>query len=149
MMQITDEEYVILRGFFHETSDYRINHDMKKADNLENYICMYEEYLKVYNLSDNKVMKKFLLDLKRSLLRAKKRKKSIEDSVYEMSMPLAKTYRRCGNDTIDKWVALVSVIRVISPADIAIINAKLKPKLEENALIRVRSFEEARDKIVR
>ena len=28
MMQITDEEYVILRGFFHETSDYRINHDM-------------------------------------------------------------------------------------------------------------------------
>ena len=36
MMQITDEEYVILRGFFHETSDYRINHDMKKADNLEN-----------------------------------------------------------------------------------------------------------------
>ena len=75
MMQITDEEYVILRGFFHETSDYRINHDMKKADNLENYISMYEEYLKVYNLCDNKVMKKFLLDLKRSLLRAKKRKK--------------------------------------------------------------------------
>lgn len=149
MMQITDEEYVILRGFFHETSDYRINHDMKKADNLENYISMYEEYLKVYNLSDNKVMKKFLLDLKRSLLRAKKRKKSIEDSVYEMSMPLTKTYRRCGNDTIDKWLALVSVIRVISRADIAIINAELKPKLEENALIRVRSFEEARDKIVR
>lgn len=149
MMQITDEEYVILRGFFHETSDYRINHDMKKADNLENYISMYEKYLKVYNLSDNKVMKKFLLDLKRSLLRAKKRKKSIEDSVYEMSRPLAKTYRHCGNDVIDKWVALVSVIRIISPADIAILNAKLKPKLEENALIRVRSFEEARDKIVR
>ena len=66
-----------------------------------------------------------------------------------MSRPLAKTYRHCGNDVIDKWVALVSVIRIISPADIAILNAKLKPKLEENALIRVRSFEEARDKIVR
>ena len=147
MMQITDEEYVILRGFFHETSDYRINHDMKKADNLENYISMYEEYLKVHNLTDNKEMKKFLLDLKRSLLRAKK--KSLEDSVYEMSRPLARTYRHCGNDAIDKWVAEVSVIRIISPADIAVINKSLQPKIDANAKTRRLSFEEARDKVVR
>ena len=44
MMQITDEEYVILRGFFHETSDYRINHDMKKADNKINFKSILKTY---------------------------------------------------------------------------------------------------------
>ena len=146
MMQITDEEYVILRGFFHETSDYRINHDMKKADNLENYISMYEEYLKVHNLTDNKEMKKFLLDLKRSLLRAKK--KSLEDSVYEMSRPLARTYRHCGNDAIDKWVAAVSVTKIIDRATIVELNKAIEPKIRQNALERKLSYEEAKDKIV-
>lgn len=148
MMQITDEEYVILRGFFHETSDYRINHDMKKADNLENYISMYEEYLKVHNLTDNKEMKKFLLDLKRSLLRAKKKKKSLEDSVYEMSRPLTKTYRHCGNDVIDKWVAEVSVTKIIDRATIVELNKAIEPKIRQNALERKLSYEEAKDKIV-
>lgn len=116
-------------------------------DNKEYF--MLREFLKVSDLTDDKIMKKFLLNLKHSLLRAKKRKKSIEDSVYEMGMPLAKTNRRCGNDVIDKWVAEASVIRVISPAEFTILNAKLKPKLEENARIRRLSFEEARDKTVR
>ena len=146
-MNIDDKEYIFLRNFFHATTDYRLNHDMKKAASIEGYISMYEEYLHLNNLTDNKEMKKFLLDLKRSLLRAKK--KSLEDSVYEMSRPLARTYRHCGNDAIDKWVAEVSVIRIISPADIAVINKSLQPKIDANAKTRRLSFEEARDKVVR
>ncbi len=148
-MNIDDRKYIFLRNFFHATTDYRLNHDMKNAASIEVYISMYEEYLRLNNLADNKEMKKFLLDLKRSLLRAKKKKKSIEDSVYEMSRPLAKTYRHCGNDAIDKWVAAVSVIRIISPADIAVINKSLQPKIDANAKTRRLSFEEARDKVVR
>ena len=148
-MQINDKEYIFLRSFFHATTDYRLNHDMKSLASIEGYISMYEEYLSLNNLTDNKLMKKFLLDLKRSLLRAKKKKKSLEDSVYEMSRPLARTYRHCGNDAIDKWVAEVSVIRIISPADIVVINKSLQPKIDANAKTRRLSFEEARDKVVR
>ena len=148
-MQINDKEYIFLRSFFHATTDYRLNHDMKSLASIEGYISMYEEYLSLNNLTDNKLMKKFLLDLKRSLLRTKKHKKSIEDSVYEMSRPLARTYRHCGNDAIDKWVAEVSVIRIISPADIVVINKSLQPKIDANAKTRRLSFEEARDKVVR
>lgn len=147
-MQIDDKEYILLRNFFHVTTDYRLNHDMKKAASIEVYISMYEEYLRLNNLTDNKEMKKFLLDLKRSLLRAKKRKKSIEDSVYEMSRPLAKTYRHCGNDVIDKWVAEVSVIKIIDRATIVELNKAIEPKIRQNALERKLSYEEAKDKIV-
>ena len=147
-MNIDDREYIFLRNFFHATTDYRLNHDMKSAASIEGYISMYEEYLRLNNLADNKEMKKFLLDLKRSLLRAKKKKKSIEDSVYEMSRPLARTYRHCGNDAIDKWVAAVSVIRIIDRATIVELNKVIEPKIRQNALERKLSYEEAKDKIV-
>ena len=147
-MNIDDREYIFLRNFFHATTDYRLNHDMKNAASIEGYISMYEEYLRLNNLADNKEMKKFLLDLKRSLLRAKKKKKSIEDSVYEMSRPLARTYRHCGNDAIDKWVAAVSVIRIIDRATIVELNKVIEPKIRQNALERKLSYEEAKDKIV-
>lgn len=147
-MNIDDREYIFLRNFFHATTDYRLNHDMKNAASIEVYISMYEEYLRLNNLADNKEMKKFLLDLKRSLLRAKKKKKSIEDSVYEMSRPLARTYRHCGNDAIDKWVAAVSVIRIIDRATIVRLNKAIEPKIRQNALERKLSYEEAKDKIV-
>ena len=147
-MNIDDREYIFLRNFFHATTDYRLNHDMKNAASIEGYISMYEEYLRLNNLADNKEMKKFLLDLKRSLLRAKKRKKSIEDSVYEMSRPLTKTYRHCGNDVIDKWVAEVSVIKIIDRATIVELNKAIEPKIRQNALERKLSYEEAKDKIV-
>lgn len=147
-MNIDDKEYIFLKNFFHATTDYRLNHDMKKAASIEGYISMYEEYLRLNNLTDNKEMKKFLLDLKRSLLRAKKKKKSIEDSVYEMSRPLAKTYRHCGNDVIDKWVAEVSVIKIIDRATIVELNKAIEPKIRQNALERKLSYEEAKDKIV-
>ena len=104
--------------------------------------------MRLNNLADNKEMKKFLLDLKRSLLRAKKKKKSIEDSVYEMSRPLARTYRHCGNDAIDKWVAAVSVIKTIDRATIVRLNKAIEPKIRQNALERKLSYEEAKDKIV-
>lgn len=147
-MNIDDREYIFLRNFFHATTDYRLNHDMKNAASIEGYISMYEEYLRLNNLADNKEMKKFLLDLKRSLLRAKKKKKSIEDSVYEMSRPLARTYRHCGNDAIDKWVAAVSVIKTIDRATIVRLNKAIEPKIRQNALERKLSYEEAKDKIV-
>ena len=147
-MNIDDKEYIFLRNFFHATTDYRLNHDMKKAASIEGYISMYEEYLRLNNLTDNKEMKKFLLDLKRSLLRAKKKKKSIEDSVYEMSRPLTKTYRHCGNDVIDKWVAEVSVIKIIDRATIVELNKTIEPKIRQNALERKLSYEEAKNKIV-
>ena len=147
-MNIDDKEYIFLRNFFHATTDYRLNHDMKKAASIEGYISMYEEYLRLNNLTDNKEMKKFLLDLKHSLLRAKKKKKSIEDSVYEMSRPLTKTYRHCGNDVIDKWVAEVSVIKIIDRATIVELNKAIEPKIRQNALERKLSYEEAKDKIV-
>ena len=147
-MQIDDKEYILLRNFFHVTTDYRLNHDMKKATSIEVYISMYEEYLRLNNLTDNKEMKKFLLDLKRSLLRAKKKKKSLEDSVYEMSRPLARTYRHCGNDAIDKWVAEVSVTKTIDKATIVRLNKAIEPKIRQNALERKLSYEEAKDKIV-
>ncbi len=147
-MNIDDREYIFLRNFFHATTDYRLNHDMKNAASIEGYISMYEEYLRLNNLADNKEMKKFLLDLKRSLLRAKKKKKSIEDSVYEMSRPLARTYRNCGNDAIDKWVAAVSVIKTIDRATIVRLNKAIEPKIRQNALERKLSYEEAKDKIV-
>ena len=146
-MNIDDREYIFLRNFFHATTDYRLNHDMKNAASIEGYISMYEEYLRLNNLADNKEMKKFLLDLKRSLLRAKKKKKSIEDSVYEMSRPLARTYRHCGNDAIDKWVAAVSVIKTIDRATIVRLNKAIEPKIRQNALERKLSYEEAKDKI--
>lgn len=147
-MNIDDREYIFLRNFFHATTDYRLNHDMKNAASIEGYISMYEEYLRLNNLADNKEMKKFLLDLKRSLLRAKKKKKSIEDSVYEMSRPLARTYRHCGNDAIDKWVAAVSVTKIIDRATIVELNKAIEPKIRQNALERKLSYEEAKDKIV-
>ena len=147
-MNIDDREYIFLRNFFHATTDYRLNHDMKNAASIEGYISMYEEYLRLNNLADNKEMKKFLLDLKRSLLRAKKKKKSIEDSVYEMSRPLARTYRHCGNDAIDKWVAEVSVTKTIDKATIVRLNKAIEPKIRQNALERKLSYEEAKDKIV-
>ena len=147
-MNIDDRAYIFLRNFFHATTDYRLNHDMKNAASIEGYISMYEEYLRLNNLADNKEMKKFLLDLKRSLLRAKKKKKSIEDSVYEMSRPLARTYRNCGNDAIDKWVAAVSVIKTIDRATIVRLNKAIEPKIRQNALERKLSYEEAKDKIV-
>ena len=147
-MNIDDRKYIFLRNFFHATTDYRLNHDMKNAASIEVYISMYEEYLRLNNLADNKEMKKFLLDLKRSLLRAKKKKKSIEDSVYEMSRPLAKTYRHCGNDAIDKWVAAVSVTKTIDRATIVELNKAIEPKIRQNALERKLSYEEAKDKIV-
>lgn len=147
-MNIDDREYIFLRNFFHATTDYRLNHDMKKAASIEGYISMYEEYLRLNNLADNKEMKKFLLDLKRSLLRAKKKKKSIEDSVYEMSRPLARTYRHCGNDAIDKWVAAVSVTKIIDRATIVELNKAIEKKIRQNALERKLSYEEAKDKIV-
>ncbi len=147
-MNIDDKEYIFLRNFFHATTDYRLNHDMKKAASIEGYISMYEEYLRLNNLTDNKEMKKFLLDLKRSLLRAKKKKKSLEDSVYEMSRPLARTYRHCGNDAIDKWVAEVSVTKTIDKATIVRLNKAIEPKIRQNALERKLSYEEAKDKIV-
>ena len=147
-MNIDDKEYIFLRKFFHATADYRLNHDMKNAASIEVYISMYEEYLRLNNLADNKEMKKFLLDLKRSLLRAKKKKKSIEDSVYEMSRPLAKTYRHCGNDAIDKWVAAVSVTKTIDRATIVELNKAIEKKIRQNALERKLSYEEAKDKIV-
>ena len=147
-MQINDKEYIFLRSFFHATTDYRLNHDMKSLASIEGYISMYEEYLSLNNLTDNKLMKKFLLDLKRSLLRTKKHKKSIEDSVYEMSRPLARTYRHCGNDAIDKWVAEVSVTKTIDKATIVRLNKAIEPKIRQNALERKLSYEEAKDKIV-
>lgn len=147
-MNIDDREYIFLRNFFHATTDYRLNHDMKNAASIEGYISMYEEYLRLNNLADNKEMKKFLLDLKRSLLRAKKKKKSIEDSVYEMSRPLARTYRHCGNDAIDKWVAAVSVTKIIDRATIVELNKAIEKKIRQNALERKLSYEEAKDKIV-
>ena len=147
-MNIDDREYIFLRNFFHATTDYRLNHDMKKAASIEGYISMYEEYLRLNNLADNKEMKKFLLDLKRSLLRAKKKKKSIEDSVYEMSRPLARTYRHCGNDAIDKWVAAVSVTKIIDRATIVELNKAIEKKIRQNALERKLSYEEAKYKIV-
>ena len=147
-MQIDDKEYILLRNFFHATTDYRLNHDMKSAESIEIYISMYEKYLQLNNLTDNEEMKKFLLALKRSLLRAKKRKKTIEDSVYNMSRPLGKTYRHCGNDVIDKWVAEVSVIRIVDRATIVALNKAIEPKIRQNALERKLSYEEAKDKIV-
>ena len=58
-MNIDDREYIFLRNFFHATTDYRLNHDMKNAASIEVYISMYEEYLRLNNLADNKEMKKF------------------------------------------------------------------------------------------
>lgn len=147
-MNIDDKEYILLRNFFHATTDYRLNHDMKRAESIEVYISMYEEYLQLNNLTNNEEMKKFLLALKRSLLRAKKQKKSIEDSVCNMSRPLGKTYRHCDNDVIDKWVAEVSVVRTIDRATIVELNKVIEKKIRQNALERKLSYEEAKDKIV-
>ena len=42
-MNIDDREYIFLRNFFHATTDYRLNHDMKNAASIEVYIRMDEE----------------------------------------------------------------------------------------------------------
>lgn len=150
-MKITQDERDFLRKFFNDNLSWIREKEIVDPSDIKLLADLYSEYLNNSSFCDSDVLKVFLLDLKKSQYFETKVKMeqvnlSPKERLYRMSEPASSGgLFKCKNHTIGKWYQVSRVIRVITQADINRINRAIEPKIKQNKLERVKSWEASKD----
>ena len=150
-MRITQEERDFLRSFFNDNLNWIREKEMLDSNDIKLLADLYSQYLNNSSFCDSDVLKLFLLDLKKSQYFETKVKMgqvdlSPRERLFRMSEPASSGgLFKCKNHTIGKWYQVSRVICVITQADINKINRAIEPKIKQNKLERVKSWEASKD----
>lgn len=139
------EDRKILRDFFASNREFLETHSLLDINNLKLFGDMFELFLKENNLEDNNIFKVFLLDLRSEELKQKlgrkNNPKTIKDVVLTFAKPLAKSPFEA-SDRILRWYEESKVVTILDNVTIKEINKNIEPKIEQNRLERILSWED-------
>ena len=136
------EDRKILRNFFTNNREFLETHSLLDINNLKLFGDMFEIFLNENNLEDNIIFKAFLLDIRCEELKQKlgRKTKTIQDVVLTFAKPITKPPFEVSTRIL-RWYEESKVVTILDNATIKEINRNIEPKIEQNRLERILSFE--------
>lgn len=136
-MRLNKDQIDFLSTFFKDNIEMIRNNDMLEIDDIKLFIDLYSEYLENSEYKEDDILKRFLLDLKKSLYYETQVKEGIinlelKEMMRRKGRPSSSSINNCKNRVINKWFSESTVSKTISPLDRVELDRGLKPAIKQN-----------------
>lgn len=150
-MKLKQEDRNLLREFFDAQSDWMEKNTLLTSENLNIFKMRFLDFIKSKNCEENLACKLLEYTLEHELLRCKERDLM---AIYEESkksgirkaklnyIPAVKL--ATDNSSILQWIKEARIVYEVSEAEISKLDASIKQKLRQNAIVEQESIEAAK-----